>query len=569
MLSDRALAFTPGEVALSHTPQVEIYGSRRSRLIDTQVLIVGAGPVGLSLAIDLGQRGIRTTLIEKRSGPAFLPKMERVNARTMEIYRRMGLAKKVRSAGLDRSVPMDVYIVLDLTRPPLLRLPYPSVAEAEAAIRVTTDGTAPLEPYQLISQYTLEPLLKAEAEMLPGVRLRWSTEYLSHEQDADGVTTTVRTSEGGSETIRAAYLVGCDGGSSPVRQTLGIPLHGEAGLRAFRQGLYYCEELFSKIPIANGPGHGRHYHVADKEATFLIMQDSTKHWTVHASVETDAEMERQFEKTVGIPLSYKMISCNPWRQNLMLAERYQDGRVFLAGDAVHLVIPTGGLGMNSGVGDAIDLGWKLEATLKGFGGSKLLASYEFERRQVGDRNVGASRYASLGRRKWRSMWRPNIRDDSPEGRQTREIMITIADVEQRKSNEMIGAELGYRYVSSPVICDIPGGPEHLFRSYEPTTWPGARLPHVWLDDGSAMQDRIPRTGYTILRLGKTRQNSAALADALRAFGAPVVELDVPDQVAREIYGHDLILLRPDMHIVWRGNAAPDDAAEVARIATGH
>lgn len=536
---------------------------------DTQVLIVGAGPVGLTLAVDLGQRGIRCILVEKRSGPAFLPKMERVNARTMEIYRRMGLARKIRAAGLAREIPMDVYIVLDLTRPPLLRLPYPSVAEAEAAIRATTDGSAPLEPYQLISQYTLEPLLKAEAETLSSVGLRWSTEYLSHAQDAGGVTTTVRTTAGTTEQIRADYLVGCDGGSSAVRQALGIKVNGEANLRGFRQGLYYCEDLFHRIPIGNGPGHGRHYHVADEEATFLIMQDSTKHWTVHSSVPTDADMERQFEKAVGIPVSYKMLSCNPWRQNLLLAERYQDRRVFLAGDAVHLVIPTGGLGMNSGVGDAVDLAWKLDATLKGFGGPNLLASYEFERRQIGDRNVGASRYAALGRRKWRSMWRPNIRDDTPEGRQTREIMVTIADVEQRKSNEMIGAELGYRYVASPIICDIPGGPEHLFRSYEPTTWPGARLPHIWLDDGSAMQDRIPKEGYTILRLGRTRHDSSALARALKSHGAPVAEHEVPDQVARDVYGFDLVLLRPDLHVVWRGNAAPDDAVEVARIATGH
>src|SRR5262245_25325071 len=148
--------------------------------------------------------------------------MERVNARTMELYRRMGLAKKIRATGLPPDIPMDVYIVLDLTRPPLLRLPYPSVNAAQAAIRATTDGTAPLEPYQLISQYTLEPLLKAEAETLPAVGLRWSTEYLSHVQDEGGVTTTVRTPDGGTETIRSVYLVGCDGGTSAVRQSLGI-----------------------------------------------------------------------------------------------------------------------------------------------------------------------------------------------------------------------------------------------------------------------------------------------------------------------------------------------------------
>jgi 2-polyprenyl-6-methoxyphenol hydroxylase-like FAD-dependent oxidoreductase len=538
-------------------------------LSGTQVLIVGAGPVGLTLAIDLGQRGIRCTLIEKKDRPAFLPKMERVNARSMEIYRRMGLAKKIRAAGLRRDVPMDVFIVLDLTRPPLLRLPYPSVAEAEAEIRATYDGSVPLEPYQLISQYTLEPLLAAEAEKLPSVTMCWSAEYLSHEQNAHGVRTTMRRADGRTEVIHSDYLVGCDGGTSSVRQALGIRLRGEANLLALRQALFRCDELFDKLPIGNGPGHGRHYHVADDKATFLIMQDSTKHWTLHATVATDEEMKRRFETVVGVPVSYEMLSCNPWRQNLLVADHYRQGRVFLAGDAVHLVIPTGGLGMNSGVGDAVDLGWKLAATLQGWGGPKLLESYEIERRQIGDRNVGASRYANVGRRKWRSMWRPDILDDTPAGKRTRDTLAAIADVEQRKSNEMIGAELGYRYVDSPVICDIPGGPEHLFRTYVPTTWPGARLPHVWLNDGSAMQDRIPKEGYSILKLGRTKADAAGLEKALAARGAPVTVLDVPDQIAREIYGYDLLLLRPDMHVVWRGDEPPDDPQAVAAVATGH
>lgn len=538
-------------------------------MIETQVLVVGAGPVGLTLANDLGRRGVDCVLVEKKAQPAFLPKMERVNARSMEIYRRMGLAKAIRAAGLPRDVPMDVYIVLDLTKPPLLRHAYPSVAEAEADIRATRDGSVPLEPYQLISQYTLEPLLKAEMEKLPSVRSLWSTEYLSHEQDAKGVTTTVRTEGREPETIRSAYVVGCDGGGSAVRAALGIKLRGESALQSFRQGLYVCDELYGRLPMGNGPGRGRHYHVADDKASFLIMQDSTRHWTLHASVESDEAMKRQFEIVVGAPVKYEMIYCGPWRQNLMLAERYGEGRVLLAGDAVHLVIPTGGLGMNSGVGDAVDLGWKLAATLKGWGGPKLLASYEAERRQIGDRNVGASRYASVGRRKWRSMWKPNILDDTPEGRQTREVLAMVGAVEQPKSNEMIGAELGYRYVDSPVICDIPGGPEHLFRTYQPTTWPGARLPHVWLDDGGAMQDRIPFEGYTVLKLGGTGADASGLARAIASYGAPVAVLDVPDRIAREIYGFDLLLLRPDLHVVWRGNRPPDDPAGVAAVATGH
>jgi hypothetical protein len=333
--------------------------------------------------------------------------------------------------------------------------------------------------------------------------------------------------------------------------------------------LYRCDELFDRIPVGNGPGRGRHYHVADDKSTFLIMQDSTKHWTLHSEMDSDEAMKTQFEKTVGFPVKYEMLSCNPWRQNLMVADKYQNGRVLLAGDAVHLVIPTGGLGMNSGVGDAVDLAWKLEAVLKGWGGPNMIASYEFERRQIGDRNVGASRYATIGRRKWRSMYRPNIRENTREGKQNREMLAAVADVEQRKTNEMIGAELGYRYVDSPIICDIPGGPEHLFRVYEPTTWPGARLPHVWLNDGTAVQDRLPEYGYTILKLGKTGIDTGPLQAAIASYGAPVKTLDIPDEIARDIYGHDVILLRPDMHIVWRGNTAPDNVAEIAAIATGH
>jgi len=537
--------------------------------MDTEVLVVGAGPVGLTLAVDLGMRGIRCTLIEQKEAPQFLPKMERCNARTMEIYRRLGLADRIRAAGLRSDIPMDVFVILAMNEPPLLHLPYPSVDAARAEIRAVNDGTMPLEPYQLISQYTLEPLLKSVAETLPSVSVRYGTEFLSLTQDAAGVTALLRRRDGTTRSIRAAYLVGCDGGSSPVRRELGIKLRGEGNLLELRQALFRCDELFPMIPIGHGPGKGRHYHVADAQATFLIMQDSTRHFTLHSVVETDADMKAMFEKTVAVPVRYEMLYCAPWKQNLLLADRYGNGRVFLAGDAVHLVIPTGGLGMNTGVGDAVDLSWKLAATLRGWGGSGLLASYEVERRQVGERAVAASRYASLGRRQWRSQYRPNIRDNTPEGQATRDNLARVADVEQRKTNEMIGAELGYRYVGSPVIWEEPGGPEHLFREYHPTTWPGARLPHVWLDDGTPMQDRIPFDGYTLLRLGRSDADTSALERAFRARGAPFTVLDVPDETARQVYGYDLLLLRPDMHVVWRGNRPHADPEHLAGVATGH
>ena len=514
----------------------------------TEVLIVGAGPVGLTLAIDLGRRGVRCALLERKDAPQFLPKMERCNARTMEIYRRMGIAAKVRAAGLRADVPMDVFIVTALNRRPLVHHEYPSVAEAKRQIDACRDGSLPLEPYQLISQYTLEPLLKKEAEALPSVTVKYGCELESFSQDGQGVTARTSTGE-----IRGKYLVGCDGGGSTVRRQLGIGMSGE-NLSELRQALVRCDELFDRIPIGPGPGHGRHYHVADERWRFLIMQDSTKHWTLHAVVDEDAQMAGEFERTIGVPVKYEMLYVGKWRQNLLLADRYQEGRVFLAGDAVHLVIPTGGLGMNSGVGDAIDLAWKLAATLAGWGGPRLLGSYEIERRAVGERNVAASRYASLGRRKWRALW-----NDLPQ-------LARVAETEQRKSNEMIGAELGYRYAGSPLICEEPGGPEDDFRVYRPTTWPGARLPHVWLEGHAPLQDRIG-DGYTLLRF--SGEDASSLTKAFKALGAPFAVLDLKDARARELYGFDLILLRPDLHVVWRGNRLADAPRNVHLTATGH
>ncbi len=530
--------------------------------MDTQVIIVGAGPVGLTLAVDLGRRGVRCILLEQKEAPQFLPKMERCNARTMEIYRRMGIAQKVRDAGYPRDAPMDVFIITSLIEPPLLHLPYPSVAQAREQIAACNDGTAPREPYQLISQYTLEPLLKSVAEGLPSVDVRYDCEFVSFEQGAGSVRARVRTSKGDAE-LTAFYLVGCDGAASAVRRQLGTKLQGEANLMQFRQALFRCDDLFERITI----GKGRHYHVADAQATFLIVQDLTKHFTLHSVVDNDADMAMMFEKTIAMPVQYEMLSVGQWRQNLLLADSYAQDRVFLAGDAVHLMIPTGGLGMNSGVGDAVDLSWKLAATLQGWGGPRLLASYDIERRQIGARNVEASRYASRGRRAWRAAYKPNIRDDTPAGAETRANLTRIADVEQRKSNEMIGAELGYRYSGSPVIWPEAGeGPAHNFMNYEPTTWPGARLPHVWLADGSALHDRIG-DGYTLLRLAG-EADAAPLAKAFASYAAPFTVLDIGEARPRDVYGCDLLLLRPDLHVVWRGNRL-DDPVKLAAAATGH
>jgi 2-polyprenyl-6-methoxyphenol hydroxylase-like FAD-dependent oxidoreductase len=529
------------------------------------VLITGGGPVGLTLAIELGQLGIRCHLVDKRPRPGRLPKMERCNARTMEHFRRMGIADRVRAAGLPADVPMDVFICAgNLTRPPLVHHRYPSVRELKEAGRGVNDGSLPLEPYQLISQYTLEPLLRQIAEATPGVTVRFGSELTSFSQDAEGVTAQLRTSDG-HQAVRASYLVGCDGASSTVRRQLGIELRGES-LLTLRQALFHCPDLFARIPI----GKGRHYHFADDRSSFLIVQDDTRHFSLHATVGSDAEMSSLFESLAGMPILYETLYVGQWTQRLKLADRYRDGRVFLAGDAAHLVIPTGGLGMNTGVGDAVDLAWKLAGTLHAWGGPRLLESYETERRAIGARNVAASRKAARGRRTWRAAWRPEIGADTEAGARARAELARVGDREQRWSNDLLGIELGYRYANSPLIAREDGaGPDPDSFGYTPTTWPGARLPHLWLDDGTAIQDRLGRC-FTLLYDPKSSGAAGELARAFARTGAPFAAFEMCSAAAGRVYeDYNLILVRPDLHVVWRGHDNPPDPDGLARRATGN
>jgi 2-polyprenyl-6-methoxyphenol hydroxylase-like FAD-dependent oxidoreductase len=533
--------------------------------MDTQVLIIGAGPVGLTLAIDLGKRGVRCTLIERNAAPLGYPKMERCNPRTMEIFRRLGIADTVRAHGYPPDWPMDTYLVFDLMRPPLFKMAHLTVAESKARRNATLDDSLPLEPYQIISQYTLEPLLKSVVEQIPDVAVKFGHELESFTEQPDGVIAQVRKADGETVAIRARYLVGCDGGSSTVRKQLGFKMEGEPHILEMRQAMFHCPDLYDHVRAPRA----RHYNRIDDHWTLMIVQDSRQHFTLHAVVEKDEDMATLFEQIVGTPVRYEMVHCAKWVQRLLLAEHYAHGRVFIAGDAAHLVIPTGGLGMNTGVGDAIDISWKLAATLQGWAGPKLLQSYEVERRQIGAVNVKASGGGTYGRMRWRALYRPNVEDDTPEGRAALAELLEVAKEEAPKSFRVIGAELGYRYAGSPVVCDEPGGPPVNIEEYEPTTWPGARLPHVWLKPGEqSVHDRIG-DGYTLLRLGRSKADASGWQKAFAALQAPLAVLDLDNERVRGVYGFDYLLVRPDLHVVWRGDTLPNDAAGVARVVTGH
>lgn len=528
---------------------------------DVDVLVVGAGPVGLMLAIDLGRRGVRTLLIEKDPGTKAWPKMDRSNARTMEFFRRMGLAEQVRALGYPGDASMDVLIVTSLNEPPLAVLKYRTVDEHREVIARTRDGSEPLEPYQLVSQNDLEPLLVSVAEQLPTVAVRFGCELVDFTQDDAGVHAQIRDANGQVEAIDVTYMAGCDGGVSTVRKRLGIPLHGRGGIADQVQITFRSDTLYDRISI----GKGRHYYFADADRGGMVVQGSRREFTLNLRPREGMDYHQEIASRIGDDVDFEVVNNREWKLHLLLAERYREGRVFIAGDAAHLVIPSGGLGMNTGVGDALDLSWKLAGTIQGWGGPELLDSYETERRKVGARNVQAAGWAAEGMFMWQSTWRPEINDDTPEGEKAREES-AAATVHNRRVYEMIGVELGYSYAGSNLIAYEPDNIDDWDSLvYTPHARPGVRLPHVWLSDGRPVQDLLD-DDYVLLDL-QGDADTDALAAAFAERGAPLQVLHLDEPEARAVYEAPLLLLRPDMHVFWRGDHLPDPEG-LAAAATG-
>jgi 2-polyprenyl-6-methoxyphenol hydroxylase-like FAD-dependent oxidoreductase len=528
---------------------------------DADVLIAGAGPVGATLALDLARRGVRVCVLERSVEPRRLPKMERCNARTMEMFRRLGLAQTIRDASLFTPMPMDVFVMADFRFSPLLHLRYRSVPEEQVRIAACRDASLPLEPQQLVSQYTLEPILRRAAADA-GVEVRHGLELVSFENDEEGVTVTARSADGATSRLRARYLVGCDGGTSVVRKALGIPLEGRGRLRRVHQVFFRSEQLFERIPV----GRGRHYYFAEGA---IVVQDDLRHFMVNfQDWEEGQDAVERLRRMIGLDFDIALLHEGDWQHHLLVAARYREGRVFIAGDAAHLVIPQGGLGMNTGIGDAIDLGWKLAAAVQGWGGPALLDAYDAERREIGLRNRDASAGAAEGVRRWRAAAGPAMREDSPQGQALRAEMAALAAEGQPLGHEMVGIELGYRYDHSPVIAAEPDPVTSTVREYHPSAAPGARLPHLWTEGGTAVHDLFGN-GFTLLDLGAEACDARAFAAAMASAGAPFAVLHLPEPRLRVAYERRLLLVRPDLHVAWRGEALPPDVTALASLITGH
>jgi 2-polyprenyl-6-methoxyphenol hydroxylase-like FAD-dependent oxidoreductase len=528
-------------------------------LVDFPVIVAGGGPVGLATAYELQSRGIRVLLVERNATTTRHPKMDITNGRSMELFRRMGVAEAIRDAAVPRSSPMDVVWVTRLNEWELARFPYPDVDSWREQIRQTNDGSQPLEPYMRLSQVVLEPTLRALLERSPLVEIRFGWAFESFEDDGEGVEVTLReVATGRSETRRCALLAGCDGGGSLVREALGFRWEGVHNVAPFYMVHFrsHARDLLQRFGIA--------WHYQSPGGATLIAQDDSEIWTLHCILPEGAAAEEVVPEqlvfeALGREFPLEVIQANPWSPHLVLATGYGGGRVWLAGDAVHQVIPTGGYGMNTGIADAVDLAWKFAAVLEGWGGSALLSSIEAERRPVGAGVVEASGGHMQIRFEIANAYDPVIHEATPEGRAAREkygdLIASLGNLE----NEARGVELGYRYRGSPIICSEGDEPEWDARRYVPSTWPGARAPHVFLTDGTAIFDHFG-PWFTLVRF--TEAEAEPLLAAARQRGVPVKLLDVRDGHARAIYERDLVLVRPDQHVAWRGNAMPEDPLAV-------
>lgn len=504
----------------------------------------------MTLARTLALFGVRCLLVERNASTTRHPKMDITNGRSMELFRRLGVADKLRAVAVPEENCFDVSWITSLAAErggrELHRFRYPSAAEKRIEIRNRNDGTQPREPAMRVSQVMIEPVLREAILHHPFVEARWSVGFEDFVQDGEGVTATLRHSEtGATEQVRCDYLAGCDGGSSIVRERLGIALEGKAAV-AHRYMIHFqsdARELLQAFGVA--------WHYQTDKGT-LIAQDDKDTWTLQTrpppdvapNVAPDAiDPNPLLDAWAGRAFPRKILVANPWFTHLLVAEGYGQGHVFLAGDAAHQYIPTGGYGMNTGIGDAIDLGWKLASAVKGIAAPGLLASYERERRPVGLRNRAAS------------------------GRHT-DVRIKIGELYQRErdlnalargiaalgnaENESWGIEFGYRYDG------VEGDP----LVYEPTTAPGARLPSTFLRDGSALYDKLG-PWFTLLRFG-----DADPSPLIDSAPAPLETVIVDDPALAPIYEAKLVLVRPDTHVAWRGNACPDGAAAWRRVLNG-
>ncbi|HWO42286.1 MAG TPA: FAD-dependent monooxygenase [Candidatus Eisenbacteria bacterium] len=524
------------------------------------VVIAGAGPTGLSLATELGWRGIRCLLVEQTNGQVEFPTTNLANTRTCEYLRRWGLADRMRyESGFPTDYPRNYVFVTRMNGYEIARFNHPPNGDLRSRSPHSPEGRL------WISKPYFDPVLHRHVQSLPAVETRYRVSLESFRQSDAGVLAGILDHSSGAKTeVEADYLVGCDGGKSAVRRDLGIELQG-----VFAQGMNVA--VLFRSPLLSLIRHGRavQYQIINSEIQGAIAAvDGRELWRLNVRGVKPEQLDSfdaagKLRRALGEEIPYEIIAVRPWTGHCVVAEHYRRGRVFIAGDAAHLLWPAGGFGMNTGVGDGVDLGWKLTAVLQGWGGPALLDSYEAERRPIGMINVNEASAMRAGF-DTEIPFSPLLEADSEEGRRLREkareaILRTRAKEFQHDS---AGIELGYRYEKSPICAGDGTPPPPLDHgTYAPSTWPGARAPHVWLSDGRSTLDLFGR-GFVLLVCSSNIRDVGPFTSAAARVGLPLSVVRLEEPQVRETYERSLVLVRPDGHVAWRGDSMPPDPAEI-------
>jgi len=531
----------------------------------SSVLIIGAGPVGLTLAMDLASRGVAVTILERRHrGEPPNVKCNHVSARSMEVFRRLGVAPALRAAGLPDDYPHDVAYRTTATGAELTRIPIPGRAGRLRGDAGSDTDWPTMEPPHRINQIYLEPVLFAHAESMPGIRIVNRVEVTEVAQDGGGVTVQARDLEGGVvQEYTAAYLVGCDGGRSLVRGAIGARLEGDAVVQRVQSSFIRAPRLIGLFRHA--PAWAT-FSLNPRRCGNVYAIDGNELWLVHNYLKDDepdfdsVDRDRCIRQILGVDESfeYTLISKEDWFGRRLVANRFRDRRIFICGDAAHLWVPYAGYGMNAGIADAANLAWLLAARLHGWAGEAILDAYERERMPITEQvSYFAMNHAHAMARE-RGAVPAGIEGDDAEAARLREEVGARAYELNVQQYCCAGLNFGYYYDHSPLIAyDGEAQPAYTMGGFTASTVPGCRTPHFMLADGSSLYDTAG-SDYALLRFD-TRIDVEPLRAAAAQRGVPLTVVDVPAAVRPAAYRHALLISRPDQHVAWRGNALPADA----------